>query len=68
MALSKPALKARIVAEFQLIATFLGLPVLNQVQLEKFAEALANAIVDEIQANAETVVASGSSAGSWPVT
>ncbi|OEY67460.1 hypothetical protein [Marinobacter sp. X15-166B] len=65
MALSKSALKGRIVSEM----TALGAePAGKHSWVERMAEAIANAVVDEIQANATTNVSGGSSAGTWPVT
>lgn len=64
MALSKESLKGRIIAEFQKKGGDAG----NQHSwFDEFAEAIAAAIVDEIQANAKATVSSGSSAGSWPI-
>ena len=64
MALSKDSLKDRIIAEFQKKGADAG----NQHSwFNEFAEAIAAAIVDEMQANAKTDVKSGSSAGSWPI-
>ncbi len=34
----------------------------------QFAQAIAQAVVDEIQANAQVTIPSGSSAGTYPVT
>lgn len=67
MALSKAALKGRIITELQALALALGLNITDSAQLERFAEALANAVVDEIQANAEVTIPGGSSAGSYGV-
>lgn len=65
MALSKNQLKARIIAEMENHgATSTG----EHSWVQRFAEAIANAVVDEIQANAQAAVGSGSSAGNWPVT
>jgi len=49
MALTTASLAARIIAE---INTAEGGPPLDSAKLNRFAEALAKAIVDEIQANA----------------
>ena len=52
MALSKSGLKSRIITELQTIGfTTTG----TYAWVQKFAEAIANAIVDEIQANAKAV-------------
>jgi hypothetical protein len=64
MALSKAGLKSRIVTEMQAAgANASG----EHSWVNKMAEAIANAVVDEIQANAVVPVTSGSSAGSYPV-
>ncbi|WP_153448733.1 hypothetical protein [Vibrio algicola] len=64
MALSKTGLKQRILTEL----TAKGFTVSGEHSRNAdYAEAIANAIVDEIQANAKAIVSSGSSAGSWPV-
>lgn len=64
MALSKAQLKNRIVNEMAAQgATAAG----EHSWVNKMAEAIANAVVDEIQANAETTVTTGSSAGSYGV-
>ena len=39
----------------------------EHVMAGKMAQAIANAVVDEIQANAKAVIDSGSSSGNWPV-
>lgn len=65
MALSKSSLKAKIVSEFVALgATAEG----EHSWVNKFSEAIANAVVDEIQANAKAAVAGGSSAGEHPIT
>ena len=64
MALNKDSLKNRIIAEFQKQG---GNTNHEYSWFDEFAEAIAAAIVDEIQANAKANVSSGSSAGSWPV-
>ena len=64
MALSKSALKGRIVSEMEAMgATSTG----EHSWVERMAEALANAVVDEIQSNAQVPVTSGSSAGTYKV-
>jgi len=64
MALSKTQLKSRIVAEMEAAgASASG----EHSWVERFAEALANAVVDEIQSNAEVPVSGGSSAGTYQV-
>jgi hypothetical protein len=64
MALSKSTLKDRIVTELQAQ----GFVTEGEHAMAlKMAQAIANAIVDEIQANAKATVQSGSSAGSWPI-
>jgi len=68
MALSKASLKGRIISELQALSVVLGISILDSNQMQKYAEAMANAIIDEITANGEVVVPSGSSAGTYPVT
>lgn len=64
MAMDKDALKGRIVAEMQAQgASAEG----EHAWLNQFAEALASAVVDEVQQNAEAVVSGGSSSGTHPV-
>lgn len=64
MALSKSALKGRIVSEMQSQgATANG----EHSWLNRMAEAIANAVVDEVQSNAEVPVTGGSSAGNYKV-
>jgi hypothetical protein len=64
MALSKSQLQQRIVSEMQAQgATASG----RHSWVNAMAEAIANAVVDEIQANAEAQVSGGSSSGSHPV-
>ncbi|SJN58731.1 hypothetical protein RND59_19835 [Vibrio ruber] len=64
MALDKTSLKDKIINELkkQKFVTE-G----THARSEELATALANAIVDEIQENAEAIVSGGSSAGQWPV-
>ncbi|MBY7898708.1 hypothetical protein KW478_19630 [Vibrio fluvialis] len=65
MALSKSSLKDRIISELQ----SQGFVTEGEhAMVQKMAEAIANAVVDEIQANAKANVTSGSSAGSWSIT
>lgn len=64
MALSNSQLKSRIVSEMQSQgATASG----QYSWVDRMAEAIANAVVDEVQANAEVPVTGGSSAGSYKV-
>lgn len=64
MALSKTGLKQRILTEL----TAKGFTVTGEhARNADYAEAIANAIVDEIQANAKALVSSGSSSGNWPI-
>jgi hypothetical protein len=64
MALSKSALKGRIISEFEAQGAVASG---DHSWVDEFAEALANAIVDEIQANAKAVITGGSSAGSYSI-
>jgi hypothetical protein len=64
MALSKSALKSRIVSEMKAQgATETG----EFSWVNRLAEAIANAVVDEVQSNAEVPVTGGSSAGNYKV-
>lgn len=64
MALSKAQLKNRIVTEMQAQgATASG----EHSWVNRMAEAIANAVVDEVQSNAEVQVTGGSSAGNYGV-
>ncbi|MCZ0930296.1 hypothetical protein L0636_07645 [Halomonas janggokensis] len=64
MALSKSQLKARIVSEMQAQgATASG----KHSWVNRMAEAIANAVVDEVQANADVPVTGGSSSGTYKV-
>lgn len=64
MALSKSALKSRIISEMQAQgATAAG----EHSWVNRMAEAIANAVVDEVQSNAEVPVTGGSSAGNYKV-
>ncbi|WP_342632128.1 hypothetical protein [Marinobacter alkaliphilus] len=64
MALSKSQLKTRIINEMKAQGA-------NETGsfswVEKMAEAISNAVVDEIQANAQVPVTGGSSAGTYKV-
>lgn len=55
MALDKDSLKSRIVAEMVSAGAATG----EHSWVEKFAEAIASAVVDEIQANAEVPGSAG---------
>ncbi|MCE8002533.1 hypothetical protein [Billgrantia ethanolica] len=64
MALDKDSQKVRIAAEFA------GLGAEREGEhswVDRLAEAIANAVVDEIQSNAEVPVTTGSSAGTYGV-
>jgi hypothetical protein len=64
MALSKSALKSRIISEMKAHgATAAG----EHSWVNRMAEAIANAVVDEVQSNAEVPVTGGSSAGNYKV-
>ena len=64
MALSKAQLKNRIISEMQAQgATATG----EHSWVNRMAEAIANAVVDEVQNNAEVPVTGGSSAGNYKV-
>jgi hypothetical protein len=64
MALSKAQLKNRIISEMQSQgATATG----EHSWVNRMAEAIANAVVDEVQANATVPVTGGSSSGSYKV-
>ena len=65
MALDKAQLKNRIISEMEALGATSSGP---HSWVERMAQALANAVVDEIQTNATAEVSGGSSAGSWPVT
>lgn len=65
MALSKASLKEKIAAEL----TAQGFVLDGEFAMAgKMAEAIANAVVDEITQNAEVPVTGGSSAGKYKVT
>lgn len=64
MALSKSQLKQRIISELE----SRGFVTDGEFAMAALmAEAIANAVVDEIQANAKALVSSGSSSGDWPI-
>lgn len=64
MALSKAQLQGRIVSAMQAQgATASG----EHSWVSRMAEAIANAVVDEVQANAEVPVTGGSSSGTYKV-
>ncbi|QTN40915.1 hypothetical protein [Marinobacter salsuginis] len=64
MALSKSQLKTRIINEMKAQ----GAKETGQYSwVERMAEAISNAVVDEIQANAQVPVTGGSSAGTYKV-
>ena len=64
MSLDKAALKSKITAEMEAQgATASG----DYSWVAKMAEAIANAVIDEIHANAEVPVTGGSSAGTYNV-
>lgn len=64
MALSKTSLKTKIETELKAQGIVIDG---EHAQASKFAIAIANAVVDEINQNAQVVVTSGSSAGSYKV-
>lgn len=64
MALSKQQLKDRIINE---MAAQGATPSGEFSWVGRMAEAIAGAVVDEIQSNAEVPVSSGSSSGTYPV-
>ncbi|XAG86257.1 hypothetical protein MRM63_13785 [bacterium 19MO03SA05] len=64
MGLSKSSLKSKLVSELQAQ----GFETQGQYAMAaKMAEAIANAVIDEITENAEVSVTSGSSAGTYQV-
>ncbi|WP_019615126.1 hypothetical protein [Psychromonas ossibalaenae] len=65
MALSKSSLKEKLETELKAQGFVLDG---GFAMASKFAEAIANAVVDEITENAQVPVTSGSSAGSYKVT
>ncbi len=65
MPLSKDQLKGRIVSEMQAIGATASGP---HSWVERMADAIATAVVDEIQQNAQVPVPGGSSAGTYKVT
>ena len=68
MALTKASLSTKLETE---MTALLGVPA-DPVLRKKMLDAIAKAVVDEIQANAvvtgTSVVSGGSSSGTWPVT
>lgn len=64
MALSKSSLKAKIITELEKQGFVTEG---EHAMAGPMAQAIANAVVDEITANAKAAVASGSSAGNWPI-
>ncbi|PFG55757.1 hypothetical protein ATG66_2073 [Vibrio sp. ES.051] len=64
MALSKSSLKNRILSELQSQGFVTSGA---HAKSDELATAIANAVVDEIKANAKATIESGSSAGSWPI-
>lgn len=64
MALSKSGLKGRIVTEFEKLGATAEGP---HSWVNRFAEAIANAVVDEVQSNGKAVISGGSSAGQHPI-
>lgn len=68
MALTKASLSTKLETE---MTALLGAPA-DPVLRKKMLDAIAKAVVDEIQANAvvtgTSVVSGGSSSGTWPVT
>lgn len=64
MALSKSSLKDKIITELE-AQGFVTEG--EHAMAGKMAQAIANAVVDEITANAKAAVTSGSSAGNWPI-
>ncbi|MCG6327240.1 hypothetical protein [Vibrio alginolyticus] len=65
MAMSKASLKAKLESELQAQ----GFVLTGEFAMAgKMAEAIANAVYDEITQNAEVPVTSGSSAGTYQVT
>ncbi len=65
MALTQAALATKIKDEIEANA---GKSADDPTELDNFAQALAKAIVDELKANAQVVVAGGSSAGTYGIT
>lgn len=67
MAMTKASLKSRIETEIQALFN-----IQDASQLDKMSEAIANAVIDEVQINAQgtgsTNVTSGSSAGVYVTT
>ena len=64
MALTQASLSTKIQTE---IVALYGIAD-DSSRLKQFADAIAKAIVDEIQANAQVIIPGGSSAGTYGVT
>ncbi|EKO3495988.1 hypothetical protein LO872_002668 [Vibrio fluvialis] len=64
MALSKASLKERLITELQ-AQGFVTEG--EHAMAQKMAEAIANAVVDEITVNSKVDIKSGSSAGKWEI-
>jgi hypothetical protein len=64
MALSKASLKSKIVANLQAQGFTTEGP---HAYAAKMAEAIANAVIDEITSNGQVVVTGGSSSGTYKV-
>lgn len=64
MALSKEQLRSRIVSEMRAQGAE---PAGEYSWVNRMATAIANAVVDEIQSNAEVPITGGSSAGTYEV-
>lgn len=62
--MDKGSLKTRIVSEMQALG---ATPEGPHSWVERFADAISSAVVDEIQSNAEVPVLGGSSAGTYKV-
>jgi len=65
MALSTTGLQTRIENELSALGVQIDNP---HCWARQFAQAIARAVVDEIQANARVTIPAGSSAGTYPVT
>jgi len=66
MALNKATLKNMIISELQ-SCDFLSELAIQQQYYDKFAQAIANAVVDHINQSAEVPVTAGSSSGVYQV-
>ena len=64
MALDQKRLESAIVAEMEKQGANAGG---EYSWVQKMAQAISTAVIHEITANAKAIVASGNSAGSWPV-